>query len=143
MRQPIHTKLLMRQFAIDCNSLQKPKKQTQNPSEATPHWKQHLGHIPESIWGQAEAETLLLADNDLPEVSPRIGSLHKLRMLDLGHNALTSVPDEIGTLPALKDFLYLHDNQLSSLPSSFSRQPAFLVAEFFLRYEAIALSEHQ
>ena len=31
MRQPIHTKLLMRWFASDCDLLQNRKKQTQNP----------------------------------------------------------------------------------------------------------------
>ncbi|HJQ35599.1 MAG TPA: leucine-rich repeat domain-containing protein, partial [Thermoanaerobaculia bacterium] len=39
-----------------------------------------------------------------------------VRILDLGHNALTAVP---GTLAQLQevDFLYLHDNQLSALPA--------------------------
>jgi hypothetical protein len=59
------------------------------------YWKQHLGHVPESVWGQVDAETLVLADNDLGEVSAKIGRLRKLRMLDLGHNALTSVPGEM------------------------------------------------
>jgi Leucine-rich repeat (LRR) protein len=31
------------------------------------------------------------------------------------------VPDELGELSALTDFLYLHDNQLTELPQSLGR----------------------
>ena len=55
-------------------------------------WKKRLGRLPESIWAQTELEALVLADNELSEVSEQIGGLKKLRMLDLGHNQLTSVP---------------------------------------------------
>src|SRR5215831_4973794 len=79
-------------------------------------WKQHLGHVPETVWDQHELESLVLADNDLVEVSERIGELAKLRMLDLGHNQLTRVPGSLAGLDSLTDFLYLHDNRLSSLP---------------------------
>jgi Leucine-rich repeat (LRR) protein len=82
-------------------------------------WKQQLEQIPDSVWQQTEIETLVLADNHLSELSGLIGRLKMLRMLDLGHNQLAQLPDEIGDLPNLTDFLYLHDNRLSSLPSSF------------------------
>jgi Leucine-rich repeat (LRR) protein len=81
-------------------------------------WKQRLGRVPEWVWEQTELETLVLADNERSEISDHIGRLKNLRMLDLGHNRLTLVPDSLGGLDALTDFLYLHDNQLSSLPSS-------------------------
>jgi Leucine-rich repeat (LRR) protein len=84
-------------------------------------WKKQLGHVPESVWEQVELETLVLADNGLREVSAKIGRLKRLRMLDLGHNALTQVPDTLGDLDGLTDFLYLHDNRLTSLPSSFDQ----------------------
>ena len=82
-------------------------------------WKKRLGHVPEWVWQRTETETLVLADNDLSEVSEEIGRLKNLRMLDLGHNRLTQVPDALAGLDGLTDFLYLHDNQLTSLPSSF------------------------
>ena len=81
-------------------------------------WKHALGAVPESVWDEADLETLVLADNCLREVSERIAGLKKLRMLDLGHNELTSVPDTLGDLEGLTDFLYLHDNRLATLPSS-------------------------
>ena len=79
-------------------------------------WKNRLGHVPELVWENTDLETLVLADNELREVSGQIGRLRRLRMLDLGHNLLTMVPDSLGDLKGLSDFLYLHDNRLTSLP---------------------------
>jgi Leucine-rich repeat (LRR) protein len=81
-------------------------------------WKHQLGRVPESVWEQTELETLVLAENSLSELSEQIARLKRLRVLDLGHNALTCVPAGLGDLDGLTDFLYLHDNQLTSLPSS-------------------------
>ena len=77
--------------------------------------------MPEWVWEQTNVETLVLADNGLTEVSVRIGDMRALRMLDLGHNRLTAVPEALGDLDPLSDFLYLHDNKLTSLPSSLER----------------------
>jgi Leucine-rich repeat (LRR) protein len=84
-------------------------------------WKKQLRDVPDSVWQQTEIETLVLADNGLSEVSGQINRLTRLRMLDLGHNQLSQLPEEIGGLPCLTDFLYLHDNRLSSLPDSFAK----------------------
>ena len=81
-------------------------------------WKQRLGSVPDWAWARTDLETLVLADNDLTELSNQIGRLRSLRMLDMGHNKLAGVPDELGRLEALTDFLYLHDNQLASVPAS-------------------------
>jgi Leucine-rich repeat (LRR) protein len=83
-------------------------------------WKKQLRHVPDSVWQQTTIVALVLADNGLTEVSGKIGSLKMLRMLDLGHNQLAQLPNEIGDLPNLTDFLYLHDNHLTTLPSSFA-----------------------
>ncbi len=45
-------------------------------------WEKRLGHVPEWVWQRTELETLVLADNDLSEVSEEIGRLKNLRMLD-------------------------------------------------------------
>src|SRR5689334_141729 len=84
-------------------------------------WKQQLGAVPDSVWERTDLVTLVLADNGLTEVSSRIGRLDRLRMLDLGHNRLTRVPDAVGDLHALTDFLYLHDNYLTDLPPALAR----------------------
>lgn len=84
-------------------------------------WKQHLGVVPDTVWEQTALETLILADNDLVEISPRIAALSRLQTLDLGHNLLSAVPDALGDLDQLSAFLYLHDNQLEMLPASLSR----------------------
>jgi Leucine-rich repeat (LRR) protein len=81
-------------------------------------WKKELRLVPESVWDQAELETLVLADNKLSKVAAQIGRLKKLRMLDLGHNELTEVPEALADLENLTDFLYLHDNRLTILPGS-------------------------
>ena len=92
-----------------------------HPSAQLSLWKQRLGSVPEWVWERTELETLVLADNGLSEISDRIGRLKNLRTLDLGHNELTGVPDALGDLDGLTDFLYLHDNRLTSLPPSISR----------------------
>ena len=45
-----------------------------------------------------------------------IGTLTRLRTLDLGHNALTALPDSMAALQAL-EILYVHDNALGALPA--------------------------
>lgn len=84
-------------------------------------WKKQLGQVPDAVWEQTQLETLVLAENELTNVSEHVGRLKKLRMLDLGHNLLTWLPDSLGDLDGLTDFLYLHDNRLASLPSSLER----------------------
>src|SRR4051812_18488813 len=79
-------------------------------------WKQPLRAVPDEVWQRSDVETLVLADTGLTEVSERLGELRLLRMLDLGHNELTTLPDAVGDLESLADFLYLHDNRLESLP---------------------------
>src|SRR5580698_2601619 len=81
-------------------------------------WKKHLRFVPDAVWEQSSTRVLILADNDLTEVSSRVGSLQHLRTLDLGHNKLVAIPEELGHITELRDFLYLHDNQLEALPAS-------------------------
>ncbi|MGW7621610.1 leucine-rich repeat domain-containing protein [Streptomyces antimycoticus] len=78
-------------------------------------WRRQLGDVPESVWQHTELRILILADNGLTALSPKIGQLACLTTLDLGHNALTSLPDALGDLVELRDFLYLHGNCLSRL----------------------------
>jgi hypothetical protein len=37
-------------------------------------WKKGLGQIPEWVWDRTDVEVLILADNELLEVSERIGN---------------------------------------------------------------------
>jgi Leucine-rich repeat (LRR) protein len=57
-----------------------------------------------------------LADNDLTELSERVG---ELRTLDLDHNRLRRIPESVGEAHRL--YLYLHDNALTELPASLGR----------------------
>lgn len=72
--------------------------------------EKRLGRVSECLWERTDLETLVLSDNELSEVSSRIGRLKKLRMLDLGHNSLTQVPDALADLDGLTE-----------LPSSLAR----------------------
>jgi hypothetical protein len=38
-------------------------------------WKKRLARVPDSVWERTELETLVLADNELSEVSEPIGRL--------------------------------------------------------------------
>ena len=77
--------------------------------------------MPDSVWQQTELESLVLAENGLSEVSEQIGRLKRLRMLDLGHNKLTRLPEGLADIEGLSDFLYLHDHPLASLPLSLGK----------------------
>jgi Leucine-rich repeat (LRR) protein len=66
-------------------------------------WKKNLGQVPSSVWDNISLETLILADNGLTEVSERLGQLKSLRMLDLGHNQLSTIPETIGGIVGLSD----------------------------------------
>ncbi len=81
-------------------------------------WKKHLGVVPDEIWDRSSLRVLILADNELAEISSKIGNLQNLCTLDLGHNQLLKIPEELGDIRKLRDFLYLHDNRLESLPAS-------------------------
>jgi len=58
-------------------------------------WKKQLGRVPDSVWEQTELESLVLAENVLSKVSEQIGRLKRIRMLDLGHNQLTWLPESL------------------------------------------------
>ena len=64
----------------------------------------------------AELERLYAAEISLASVPAWIGSLTRLRTLDLGHNVLSSLPDSMAALQAL-EILYIHDNRLGELPA--------------------------
>ena len=73
----------------------------ETPSTHLNLWKKHLGRVPDTVWQQTSLETLVLAENELTEISKQVGQLKKLRMLDLGHNRLTRIPDALGELDGL------------------------------------------
>lgn len=79
-------------------------------------WKKDLGSVPSDVWEQTEVTTLILADNGLTEISGKLDQLQCLRTLDLGHNRISVLPESLGDLTELSDFLYLHDNRLETLP---------------------------
>jgi hypothetical protein len=81
----------------------------------------HRVVVAETVWERTELEGLVLADNELAEVYERIARLVQLRMLDLGHNRLTRLPDSLDNLEGLTDFHYLHDNPWSLLPPTLEK----------------------
>lgn len=50
---------------------------------------------------------LILAENALTALPMQIGQLQHLHTLDVGHNQLDRLPETLGTLVELRDFLYL------------------------------------
>jgi Leucine-rich repeat (LRR) protein len=64
----------------------------------------------------ASLERLYAAEIALSSVPEWIGTLTRLKTLDLGHNVLSSLPDAMTALQAL-EILYIHDNRLGELPA--------------------------
>ena len=64
------------------------------------------------------AEALGIAGEGGVDGLPAGDALTRLRMLDLGHNELTSLPEALGNLTGLSGYLYLSHNRLTSVPKS-------------------------
>jgi Leucine-rich repeat (LRR) protein len=59
-------------------------------------WKKNLGTVPGEVWNDTGITVLILAENALTALSTQIGQLQHLRTLDLGHNQLDRLPEELG-----------------------------------------------
>ncbi len=77
--------------------------------------------MPEYVWEQVELETLVLAENELWEVPTGSAVSNGFARSISGITGLRRFPDALGDLEFLNDFLYLHDNRLTSLPSALSK----------------------
>ena len=82
---------------------------------------EQLTEIPEWVFDRTELEFLCVSDNQLTGVSDRIARLTNLKALDIAHNAIASIPETLGELPALSDYLYLSDNKLTAFPEPVAR----------------------
>jgi len=72
--------------------------------------------IPDSIYG-LKLKKLILRENHIITLSPRIGELSNLLILDLSHNFLQNLPKEIVALHNLTH-LNLNSNCLEELPDA-------------------------
>lgn len=61
-------------------------------------------------------ETLWLRYNKISKVSPDIGKLKRLKMIDLRENKITELPKEIGQIQSLS-ILLMSSNHLKNLPT--------------------------
>lgn len=94
-------------------------------------WNQ-LKVVPPAIFELPLLQSLILNNNLLESVDPRIGQLGKtLKTLHLGVNMLKSLPEEMGQLTALTS-LIAPSNRLSQLPDSMSR--LISLDDIYLRY---------
>jgi Leucine-rich repeat (LRR) protein len=80
-------------------------------------FKNELTTLPGCLWKLTSLRNLNLGDNKITSISEDIINLQHLHTIDLGHNRLQSLPKSIGNLPDLSRFLYLSNNQLTSLPN--------------------------
>ena len=76
--------------------------------------------LPESLWRCTSLEELVLRDNPVGLLDPRISRLTSLRALDATRTQLPQLPQELGFLPALTS-LAVGGNKLSQLPKSFQQ----------------------
>lgn len=76
-------------------------------------------HIEEYRFSQDDDE-INISLHGIVELPPCIGDFNFLKILDASYNPLTTLPDEIGNLPKLKE-LYLHNCWITHLPESISK----------------------
>ena len=77
-----------------------------------------LGRLPERLGDLRQLTGLYIHSMGLVDLPASFTALAALRTLDLGHNALPSLPEDIGRLSGLTHFLYLSHNRLTELPAS-------------------------
>ncbi|KNC96087.1 uncharacterized protein SPPG_08475 [Spizellomyces punctatus DAOM BR117] len=67
-------------------------------------------------WEVVDLTRLIIADNMLEDLDPRVGMLHGLTVLDIHNNVISRLPEEIGALINLS-ILNVSGNSLTSLPA--------------------------
>ena len=72
--------------------------------------------IPKSISKITDLEEVYLDNNGLPELPTQIGAISKLRILSLGRNKITEIPDSIEQRWISLQKLFLGHNQIRTLP---------------------------
>jgi hypothetical protein len=74
-----------------------------------------LTHLPESLGGLAQLQSLDLSSNGLTALPEWLGGLSQLRKVNLSSNALMALPESLGGLAWL-EWLDLSGNRLTALP---------------------------
>lgn len=75
---------------------------------------QGLSSVPDLGFCKESLKILYLSENKPGDLAP-LKDLHRLEVLDLGFSGLESFPEEVFSLPELRD-LYLGGNSISSIP---------------------------
>lgn len=86
-----------------------------NQFNILPNFEDHWSFVEELYLDKCHLEVSLICYyyQALPE---SIGSLQRLRVLNIGNNLLSSLPDSLGNLRDIEEFV-VNSNQLTSLPS--------------------------
>ena len=91
--------------------------------------------LPPCIFELPVLESLIVNNNEIEELDPRIANFAKtLKTLHLGVNLLKTLPEEIGQLSALNS-LIAPNNQISRLPESMSNLSS--LDDIYLRHNAL------
>ena len=78
--------------------------------------KNALTSLPEGIGNLSQLQLLIASNNDIISIPESINNLSEVWYLDLGYNALETLPD-ISDMSSLT-YLYIFGNELSSIPES-------------------------
>ena len=77
-----------------------------------------MADVDERWWDQVDLKKLIVASNQLSEISPEIKNLPALTVLDAHDNQITKLPEELEELKELTK-LHLSHNKISQFPSTF------------------------
>jgi len=76
--------------------------------------KMKLTAIPEEVFACKNLVYLNLNNNKIDSISPRIGDLKQLRVLQIAHNKLKHLPSEIGACSSMRS-LILNQNRIEDI----------------------------
>ena len=93
--------------------------------------------LPSQIWSLEKVKSLTLKMLGMNELSPEIGNLTNLEVLDLSNNKIKALPKEISELKNLKELYLISNHLIKKFPNIIEQLPNLKVLNIDAEQEAL------
>lgn len=93
--------------------------------------------LPSQIWGLEKVKSLTLKMLGMNELSPEIGNLTNLEVLDLSNNKIKALPKEISELKNLKELYLISNHLFEQFPNVIEQLPNLKVLNIDAKQEVL------